>query len=268
MNTLRNKLTSNFTIVPNEIVSDNRLTMKAKAIFLYLLSKPDDWDFYIQHIADSCTDGKNAIQTGLKELEEHGYLMRKKKVNEINRFDGWEYIMKLPDNTISRQRDFPIVENYDSRNTTSYNKTDSTKTNLTKTDSDIYIHHFDEFWDLYDKKVERKKCERKWKKLSKDDIESILQFVPIYKESVSSKQYQKNPFTFLNSRIWEDDWENYKPKANEAHQQFSERQPSRTSTFAQRGQQLLDALREREEHPERYNSWQIEGRRTDPYSTR
>ena len=110
MNTLRNKLTSNFTIVPNEIVNDSRLSMKAKSIFLYLLSKPDDWDFYIQNIADSCTDGKNAIQTGLKELEEHGYLMRKKKVNEINRFDGWEYIMKLPDNGIFRPSEITTVE--------------------------------------------------------------------------------------------------------------------------------------------------------------
>ena len=108
--------------------------MKAKAIFLYLLSKPDDWDFYINNIADSCTDGKNAIQTGLKELEEFGYLLRKKKVNDKKRFIGWEYIMKLPDDTVFRQSENTTVGNNDRRNTTSYSKTDSTKTELTKTD--------------------------------------------------------------------------------------------------------------------------------------
>lgn len=130
-----------------------------------------------------------------------------------------------------------------------------------------YIHRFEEFWDLYGKKVERRKCENKWKKLSKDDVDAIMQFVPIYKESVSSKKYQKNPFTFLNSRIWEDDWENYKPHTNEAHQRVSEKLTSRTSTFAKRGQDILDALREREQHPERYNTWQLEGKRNNPYST-
>jgi len=137
-------------------------------------------------------------------------------------------------------------------------------------ESQVYnntIHHFDEFWDLYDKKVERKKCERKWKKLSKDDIESILQFVPIYKESVSSKQYQKNPFTFLNSRIWEDEWDNYKPKANEAYQQFSEKQPSRTDYFSERGRELIEYAEQVRRNPDRYNTWQLEGKRTDPYST-
>ena len=85
-------------------------------------------------------------------------------------------------------------------------------------ESQVYnntLHRFDEFWDLYGKKVERRKCENKWKKLSKDDVDAIMQFVPIYKKSVSNMQYQKNPFTFLNSRIWEDDWENYKPRKNE-----------------------------------------------------
>ena len=262
MNTLRNKLTSNFTIVPNEIVNDSRLSMKAKSIFLYLLSKPDDWDFYIQNIADSCTDGKNAIQTGLKELEEYGYLLRKKKVNDKKRFIGWDYIMKLPDDYISRRWENTTVGNYDRRNTTSYTKTELTNTELTNTD-DIYTHRFEKFWNLYDKKLERRKCENKWKKLSSDDKESIMQFIPIYKKSVSSKQYLKHPFTFLNSRIWEDDWNNY--KAHETHQPTNE--PTRTDTFAQRGEELLNALQEQQQHPDRYNSWQLEGKRTDPYST-
>ena len=125
------------------------------------------------------------------------------------------------------------------------------------------IHRFEEFWDLYDKKLERRKCENKWKKLSSDDKESIMQFIPIYKQSVSSKQYLKHPFTFLNSRIWEDDWNNY--KAHETHQPTNE--PTRTDTFAQRGEELLNALQEQQQHPDRYNSWQLEGKRTDPYST-
>ena len=125
------------------------------------------------------------------------------------------------------------------------------------------IHRFEEFWDLYDKKLERRKCENKWKKLSSDDKESIMQFNPIYKQSVSSKQYLKHPFTFLNSRIWEDDWNNY--KAHETHQPTNE--PTRTDTFAQRGEELLNALQEQQQHPDRYNSWQLEGKRTDPYST-
>jgi len=263
MNTLINNIKDNYTRVPNEIVNDKRLTWKARGIFLYLMSKPDDWQFYVDEIGQWATDGKTALNTGLKELEEFGYLLRKKRIDEQRKFAGWLWIIKLPDNTVSRQAENPTVGNNDIRETPVYNKTDSNKTELSKTDIDIYIHRFEEFWDLYDKKLERRKCESKWKKLSSDDKESIMQFIPIYKQSVSSKQYLKHPFTFLNSRIWEDDWNNY--KAHETHQPTNE--PTRTDTFAQRGEELLNALQEQQQHPDRYNSWQLEGKRTDPYST-
>jgi hypothetical protein len=254
-------------MVPNQLINDNNLSAKAKGIFVYLLSKPDDWRFYVDEVTSAFKEGKTAVQTGIKELEDYGYLERERLYDMEHKIVSWDWIMKLPTNEEIHQQENLVEGKSTQRKTPPYTNTKSTKTNLTKTDRDIYIHHFDEFWDLYDKKVERKKCERKWKKLSKDDIELILQFVPIYKESVSSKQYQKNPFTFLNSRIWEDDWENYKPKANEAHQQFSERQPSRTDYFSERGRELIEYAEQVRRNPERYNSWQLEGKRTDPYST-
>ena len=263
MNTLRNTIKDNFTRVPNEVVNDSNLSAKAKGIFLYLISKPDDWNFYVDQITTAFSDGKTAIQSGIKELEKSGYLVRRRVYDEKNRIVSWEWIMKLPSDRDSHQKENLVDGKPCRRKTTSYNKTDSTKTELSKTDIDIYIHRFEEFWDLYDKKLERRKCESKWKKLSSDDKESIMQFIPIYKQSVSSKQYLKHPFTFLNSRIWEDDWNNY--KAHETHQPTNE--PTRTDTFAQRGEELLNALQEQQQHPDRYNSWQLEGKRTDPYST-
>lgn len=69
---------------------------------------------------------------------------------------------------------------------------------------------FDDFWDLYDKKRDRKKCESKWLSISEKDKENIMEFIPIYKESEPDEQYRKYPYTFLNSEIWNDDWESYK----------------------------------------------------------
>lgn len=69
---------------------------------------------------------------------------------------------------------------------------------------------FDDFWDLYDKKKDRKKCEKKWNGISESEKEKIMQFVPIYKKSQPDEKFRKNPYTFLNSEIWNDDWESYK----------------------------------------------------------
>lgn len=87
---------------------------------------------------------------------------------------------------------------------------------------------FDSFWDAYDKKIDRKKCEAKWNRLPVKDKEAILEFIPIYQAHQPDEKYRKNPYTFLNSEIWTEDWNNYQPKSenndssNDFYQQLSE----------------------------------------------
>lgn len=64
---------------------------------------------------------------------------------------------------------------------------------------------FDEFWNLYDKKTGKPKCEKKWNKLPLKDQQAIMAYLPQYKLSQPDKQYRKNPETFLNNRSWEDE---------------------------------------------------------------
>ena len=77
-------------------------------------------------------------------------------------------------------------------------------------DKDKSAFAFDAFWDLYDKKKDRKKCEKKWSAISVSEKEKIMEFIPVYKKSQSDEQYRKNPYTFLNSEIWNDEWDSYK----------------------------------------------------------
>ena len=74
---------------------------------------------------------------------------------------------------------------------------------------------FSDFWDAYDKKKDKKKCESKWKKLPLSEKETIMEFIPIYKSYEPNPQYRKNPLTFLNSEIWKDDWSEYEAKNTE-----------------------------------------------------
>lgn len=67
------------------------------------------------------------------------------------------------------------------------------------------IFSFNDFWDLYDKKTDRKKCEDKYKKLSLVQIEKIKVALPIYIKSKPDVQYRKNPLTWLNGECWNDE---------------------------------------------------------------
>lgn len=76
------KLTGNFTQVANSLINDDRLSLKAKGLFLYLNSKPDDWTFSIDRIARQQKDSAESVATGINELIKFGYLSREQKNNE------------------------------------------------------------------------------------------------------------------------------------------------------------------------------------------
>lgn len=67
-----------FAQVKNEVLSNPDLSLKAKGLFALLYSKPDNWDFSGERLSKETKDGEKAIWSGLRELEEHGYLSRQR----------------------------------------------------------------------------------------------------------------------------------------------------------------------------------------------
>ena len=65
-----------FTIVPNDILGDSSISFRAKGVYTYLRSKPENWEFRIQNIVNSSKEGRDAVQAAIKELENAGYLKR------------------------------------------------------------------------------------------------------------------------------------------------------------------------------------------------
>lgn len=69
---------SNFTIISNVGMNDERLSLKAKGLLAYLLTKPDNWQVSDRQLSTIGPDGRSAVQAALKELEEYKYLVRRK----------------------------------------------------------------------------------------------------------------------------------------------------------------------------------------------
>lgn len=61
------------------------------------------------------------------------------------------------------------------------------------------------FWNLYDKKVGKEKCQKLWFKLSKKDKGECLDYIPLYKQAQPDKKFRKNPETFLRNKSWKDE---------------------------------------------------------------
>lgn len=85
-NKLNFKFDRDFTVVPNILLRDKRLSYKAKGIFLQIISVPEDWSFSVKGLSAMAKESTSAITSGLKELEACGYLEWTKSRTAFNKF--------------------------------------------------------------------------------------------------------------------------------------------------------------------------------------
>lgn len=65
---------------------------------------------------------------------------------------------------------------------------------------------FEQFWNLYNKKVgDKSKCLKKWVKLKDDDRQKIFKTLPLFLSSIKDKQFQPFPETYINQHRWNDE---------------------------------------------------------------
>ena len=67
------------------------------------------------------------------------------------------------------------------------------------------VFPFEEFWRIYDKKLERARCLRKYAAIPERDRGLIRQKLPAYVEATPDPQYRKNPLSWLNGQCWLDE---------------------------------------------------------------
>jgi predicted transcriptional regulator len=80
----------NFTQVSNTVLNDDRISLKAKGLYAYLFSKPDDWVFHVDVMEKELKESKGQLYAIIKELIQFGYIIRK-QINENGKFGGIIY---------------------------------------------------------------------------------------------------------------------------------------------------------------------------------
>lgn len=89
----REKKERQYSVIDNTILKDNRLSAKAKWIFCYLLSLPDDWIINIVELKNHFTDWRESIYNWIKELEKFWYFIRNQVRNENWQIVWVEYLI-------------------------------------------------------------------------------------------------------------------------------------------------------------------------------
>lgn len=88
---VRKKVKCDFTTVHNAFLRDNKLGATARGVLLTMISMPENWKFSIKGLSAILPDGERKISTALKELENRGYLIRK-RIYVNGKIAEWIYL--------------------------------------------------------------------------------------------------------------------------------------------------------------------------------
>lgn len=129
MSIKREEMYNNYTTIPNSIILDNLISNGAKLLYMYIASKPSNWEVSNQNIMKNLhIVSNNTLAKYFKELITNGYIRRKQKTNENGKFiGGYDYelfanpVVAKNENTKNNE-----IDKTDKHNKTIYpNKTDS-----------------------------------------------------------------------------------------------------------------------------------------------
>lgn len=97
MAVFRIEKTRDYTVMSNHHLRDKLLSLKAKGLLSLMLSLPEEWDYTTKGLARICKDGVDSICAGVRELEEHGYVIRQRVRNPNGQLGAIEYtILEQP----------------------------------------------------------------------------------------------------------------------------------------------------------------------------
>ena len=94
MNKLNNKIKENFTTIPNSVIRNKSLSDRARFLFCYMASMPNDWQFYQSAMAKELNYSKDTLRKYMEELLATGYLIREQR-REKGKFDSYDYTINF-----------------------------------------------------------------------------------------------------------------------------------------------------------------------------
>ena len=100
----------NYSTLSNYHFNDKTLSWKAKGLLSNMLALPPDWDYSLAGLTTLAVDGATATTSALKELEAHGYLIRR-PIREKGKIVDWEYLIFEYPRLENPHLEKPLMEN-------------------------------------------------------------------------------------------------------------------------------------------------------------
>ena len=95
---------TDYTVMSNHHLRNKELSLKSKGLLSQILSLPADWDYSLEGLASINKEKIDAIRTSVKELEDAGYIIRRRERDEDGRLGANIYcIYEFPQKKKDKQ---------------------------------------------------------------------------------------------------------------------------------------------------------------------
>mgnify|MGYP000286462219 FL=1 len=105
-----------YTVMANYHLRDKTLSLKAVGLLSKMLSFNDGWQFSTKGLSMICKEGPDAVLAALRELEDHGYLVRHRQRDSKGRMSNTVFEIYEQPQPVSPHRENPDVDNPDMDN--------------------------------------------------------------------------------------------------------------------------------------------------------
>ena len=212
-----------YGLVFKSVLKRNDIDAEAKALYSYLSSYAGSDTKAFPGVSLICHDlnfSEKRFQKYRKQLEDAGVITIERKrtnngfskniytINHKTVSSHFVPVQKLPVGKLPVGND--VTKNNSIKNNSI--KNNNIKNSATKVASELenqLTKEFENWYNLYDKKKDRKAAFTKFKSArKKHSYEEIVKGTKEYLKTITNKQYQKYPKTFLNNESYLDDYSN------------------------------------------------------------
>lgn len=150
MANIHNEL-NNYQIVPRDLIFDKTLSDRARFVYVFMVCKPDDWNFYLEPMAREIGYSIDTLRKYINELVVSGWVVKGSQSNKNGTFGAVKYTIKATKN--SDTENFRHGNNQAQRNTNISipNTKETYDKEIKKEETKEYKEKFADFVSLYKK---------------------------------------------------------------------------------------------------------------------
>lgn len=170
-----------------------------------MVSKPDDWEFFLEPMAKEIGYSVDTLRKYIKELVDSGWILKGEQENEKGVFGAVSYTLrasKLPNTANTDSENYRHGKNPTQHNRDNIQKEDilTNKESITPKRNE-YSEDFERAFVLYERKGSKADAYKRWQKLTEVEKELVFKHIPHYL-SAHEVQYRKDFSGYLNKKYF------------------------------------------------------------------